>query len=176
MKQSGGFVWVDSEPALGTRFKIYFPEVQRKEVATSPEASQSDSAPARGSETILVVEDEQAVREPSCEFLRQAGYTVLEATNGREAVALMETHAGPIQLIVTDVVMPVMSGGELAEHCSRVRPETKLLFVSGYAESVVKDHRILDLRGNFLQKPFGLRALATKIREVLSPSPTHCAN
>jgi two-component system, cell cycle sensor histidine kinase and response regulator CckA len=174
VKQSGGFVWVDSESGVGTTFKIYFPEVRCNEVSASSETAEGDSSLARGSETILVVEDEQAVREPSCEFLRQAGYTVLEATNGKDALALVETHAGPIQLIITDVVMPVMSGGELAEHCSRVRPETKLLFVSGYAESVVKDHRILDLRGNFLQKPFGLRALASKIREVLSASTTRC--
>jgi DNA-binding response OmpR family regulator len=94
VKQSGGFVWVNSEPTVGTTFKIYFPEVRCKEVVTSPGASEVDSSPVHGSETILVVEDEEAVREPSCEFLRQGGYTVLEATNGKDALALVDTHTG----------------------------------------------------------------------------------
>jgi PAS domain S-box-containing protein len=173
VKQSGGFVWVYSEPNLGTTFKIYFPEVRSKTTASAP-STQVSSPPPRGWETILVVEDEQAVRKPSCEFLRQSGYTVLEAGNGQEALDLVETHPHPIHLLITDVVMPVMSGAELAEGFHRLHPEAKVLFMSGYAETVVKNHRILDLRGNFLQKPFSLLCLASKIREVLPPGPATC--
>lgn len=166
VKQSAGFVWVYSEPTGGTTFKIYFPVVQQ-DGASASGTTQVSEAKTGGSETILLVEDEPAVRQSACEFLRDTGYTVLQAGNGKEALALMEKNASPIHLIITDVVMPLMSGGELAERFPRLHPETKILFVSGYAESTVKDHRILDLRSNFLQKPFSLRSLATKIREVL---------
>jgi CheY-like chemotaxis protein len=174
VKQSAGFVWVSSEPGCGTTFKIYFPEVQQGNVETAG-STQQKVTKTGGSETILLVEDEQAVRQPACEFLRNSGYTTLEASNGKEALALLESHAGPIHLVITDVVMPVMSGGELAQLLPQSHPETRVLFVSGYAESTVKDHRIFDLRSNFLQKPFSLRNLASKIREVLSSDASVCA-
>jgi len=175
VKQSGGFVWVYSELDHGTTFKIYFPEIRGKDVVRTSAVEQVEDSPLRGTETILVVEDEHSVREPSCEFLRRVGYEVLEAGNGQEALDLVKTHSGPIHLVITDVVMPVMSGGELAKRFVHVYPEARVLFVSGYAESIVKDHRILDLRGNFLQKPFSLRGLAAKIREVLASGPVGCA-
>jgi two-component system, cell cycle sensor histidine kinase and response regulator CckA len=174
VKQSGGFIWVYSDPGLGTTFKIYFPEVRNAGVASLPAAKLEAKSPPRGSETILMVEDEEAVRHPSCEFLRQSGYTVLEAANGQAALAMVETHAQPIHLVIADVVMPVMSGRQLAERLSRSHPETRVLFISGYAEDTVKDHQILDLRSNLLQKPFGLRQLAGKIREVLTTRPAAC--
>jgi two-component system, cell cycle sensor histidine kinase and response regulator CckA len=167
VKQSAGFVWVSSKPSCGTTFKIYFPEV-RPQVPATPVARPVAIMMQRGSETILLVEDEQAVRQASAEFLRNTGYTVLEATNGQDALDLMRKHTKPIHLVITDVVMPLMSGGELAEHLPQCHPEAKVLFVSGYAESTVKNHRIVDLRSNFMQKPFSLQDLSGKIRALLS--------
>lgn len=175
VKQSAGFVWVSSEPHCGTTFSIYFPEHLNEREKISPAAHSIVSTPC-GFETILLVEDEPAVREPACEFLRSSGYTVLEAANGQEALGLMEKHAEPIHLVITDVVMPMMSGGELAERFPKFHPETRVLFVSGYAESTLRNHQICDLRENFLQKPFSLQRLSTKIRDILKSNTAACAN
>jgi CheY-like chemotaxis protein len=130
---------------------------------------------ARGSETVLLVEDEQAVRRATAEFLTLQGYTVLEAKDGVDALSVANNHGSTIDLLVTDVVMPNMSGGQLAEELVHLRPHTKLLFVSGYAGKTVIDHKVFDLETNFLQKPYTLKQFSLKIRGALSAAaiPPH---
>jgi DNA-binding NtrC family response regulator len=123
----------------------------------------------RGTETVLLVEDEQAVRQATAEFLKLQGYTVLEAKDGLDALSVAKNHGGVIHLLVTDVVMPNMSGGPLAKELAHLRPNTKLLFVSGYAGKTVLDHKVVDLETNFLQKPYTLKQLSLKIRAALDP-------
>ena len=167
VKQSGGFIWVYSEPGMGTTFKIYFPRFERRTRPAAVAEIVSSAADLRGTETILLVEDESAVRHPAGEYLRQCGYTVIEAGDGLHAVEVTDKHQGRIDIMVTDVVMPGMSGGQLAELLSERYSAMKVLFVSGYSEKVVLRHKILDVQTNFLQKPFTLKSLAAKIREVL---------
>jgi two-component system, cell cycle sensor histidine kinase and response regulator CckA len=166
VKQNRGFVWVYSEPQMGTVFKIYLPCVTEPYRMEEVEPAKIESV-ARGSETILLVEDEHAVRRAAAEFLRQQGYTILEAKDGVEALDIAKSHDSQVHLAVTDVVMPNMSGGQLATELSRSRSETILLFVSGYAGKSVLDHKVIDLENNFLQKPYTLKQLAGKIRKVL---------
>jgi len=123
----------------------------------------------RGTETILLVEDEHAVRRAAAEYLGLRGYTILEAKDGLEALERVKNHKSAIDLVVTDVVMPNMSGGQLATELSTLRPETILLFVSGYAGKTVLDHNVIDLETNFLQKPYTLKQLAGKVRAALDP-------
>jgi two-component system, cell cycle sensor histidine kinase and response regulator CckA len=166
VKQNHGFVWVYSEPGMGTTFKIYLPCVPDRPVAMElPETAEDEIL--SGKETVLLVEDEGSLRRAAVEFLSLRGYTVLEAKNGVEALSITRTHASPIHLAVTDVVMPLMSGGELARELEKLRPETKLLFVSGYPGETVVDHKVVEIETNFLQKPFTLKQLATKVRNVL---------
>ena len=127
-------------------------------------------APAKGTETILLVEDEEAVRTMISRVLRGNGYRVLEACQGKEAIEVCQKHQGIIHLMVTDVIMPQMSGRELAERMSSVRPEMKVLFMSGYPDNAIVHHGVLDAGTAFLQKPFTLTALENKIREVLEPN------
>lgn len=165
VKQSDGYVWVYSEPGQGTTFKIYLPRVAPDVARTS---SQPESPVAsRGSETILVAEDEDAVRRLTRRVLETQGYTVLAAANGPDALRLAHTHPGPIHLLLTDVVMPNMSGRELAELVVSARPETKVLYLSGYTDDAVIRHGVLEPGIAFLQKPFTLQSLAHKLREVL---------
>jgi two-component system, cell cycle sensor histidine kinase and response regulator CckA len=166
VKQSGGYIWVYSEKNLGTAFKIYFPRV-RKQATPQTEASPRAIEDVRGTETILVVEDEQPVRSSLCECLRNYGYTVLDAGCGTDALALAKDHKDPIHLMISDMVMPGMSGWQVAEALSAIHSETKVLFVSGYAEQVVNSRINIHARDGFLQKPFTLRALALKVRDVL---------
>ena len=154
---------------MGTVFKIYLPCATGRDSSTKNQEAKTTSAP-RGSETVLLVEDEQAVREATCEFLKLQGYTVLEAKDGVDALAVSTRHASKIHLLITDVVMPNLSGGELAKKVKQLRPDTRLLFVSGYAGKTVLDHKVVDLETNFLQKPYTLKQLALKIRAALSPS------
>jgi two-component system, cell cycle sensor histidine kinase and response regulator CckA len=166
VKQNKGFIWAYSEVKKGTVFKIYLPCISGK--SGTPEAVEAKApTPARGSETILVVEDEPAVRRASMEYLALQGYNVLEAKDGVDALAVAKRHSSPIDLVLTDVVMPNMSGGEMVERIRRLRPGIKLLFVSGYAGRTVLDHKVLDSENNFLQKPYTLKELAGKIREML---------
>jgi two-component system cell cycle sensor histidine kinase/response regulator CckA len=165
VKQNGGFIWVYSEPGMGTTFKIYLPRV-RQELAKLPPPPAMEKPP-RGWETVLLVEDETAVRKSEEEFLRLSGYTVLEAENGENALCVAREHAGPIHLTITDVVMPRMGGAKLAEHLLAERPGIKVLFVSGYAENTVLQHGAIDLTARFLQKPFTLKSLGRKVWEVL---------
>jgi len=164
VKQNGGYIWVYSELGMGTCFKIYLPcAIQPAEKNI---AAPSPAEDLRGSETLLLVEDETAVRKSAAEFLGLKGYTVLEAKDGADALRVAREHSGEIDLMITDVVMPRVSGGELAQQLYSDRPATKVLFVSGYAENTVLRYGI-DLKNRFLQKPFTLKILAQKIREVL---------
>ena len=165
VKQSNGYISVHSQPQRGTRFEIYLPRVEEP-----VDASLLESVPARpvwGSETILLVEDERSIRRPTCEFLQKNGYTVLEAEDGAAAIRVAQGHKGPIHLLLTDLVMPKMNGGELAQRIAEMRPEVKVLYMSGYAENKVVHHEVVNGRAHLLQKPFTLDALAHKAREVL---------
>ncbi len=165
VKQNGGFVWVYSEPGLGTTFKVYLPMVQSASGEVRITKPTEDSP--GGCETVLLVEDEASVRQASRQFLTQSGYTVLEASDGEDALRVSREHRGQIHLMVTDVVMPRMGGPKLAERLAEERPDMKVLFVSGYAENTVLQHGKIDVTTRFLQKPFSLKALARKIREIL---------
>jgi two-component system cell cycle sensor histidine kinase/response regulator CckA len=166
VKQNHGFVWVYSEAGMGTIFKIYLPCVENQPTAAAtPEPRVA--AVSGGTETVLLVEDEDALRRASAEFLRLRGYTVLEARDGVDALSVSKNHGSTIHFTVTDVVMPHMSGGQLAKELKMLRPETRVLFVSGYAGQTVVDHKVVDVENNFLQKPFTLKQLAGKIRTVL---------
>jgi len=167
VKQNKGFIWAYSEPQMGTVFKIYLPCVSVKNHANESDRVKAERM-ARGSETILLVEDEHAVRQATAEFLRLHGYTVLEAKDGLDALSVARNHGATIHLVVTDVVMPNLSGGQLAMELNSLRPEAKLLFVSGYAGRTVLNHKVFDLETNFLQKPYTLKQLSTKIRAALS--------
>jgi PAS domain S-box-containing protein len=166
VKQNGGFIWVYSEPGLGTTFKIYLPRAQKetRAAATAPKAEQECRG---GNETILLVEDEAAVRQSTGEFLKLNGYKVIEAKDGEDALRVAKKHEAPIDLMITDVVMPRLGGARLASQLSGSRPAMKVLFISGYAESTVLRHGAIDVTNSFLQKPFGLKSLAAKVRQVL---------
>ncbi|MGA7218316.1 MAG: PAS domain S-box protein [Candidatus Sulfotelmatobacter sp.] len=166
VKQNHGFVWAYSEPEMGTTFKIYLPCVQDQSL--NPEVSKAnvESVPG-GTETILLVEDEEPLRRAEAEFLGLRGYEVLQAKDGSEALSVAGNHQGRIHIAITDVVMPHMSGGELAKELEIRHSEARILFVSGYAGQTVLDHKVVDVENNFLQKPFTLRQLATKVRGVL---------
>jgi CheY-like chemotaxis protein len=166
VKQNKGFIWAYSEPKMGTVFKIYLPCVGARDQAAAAETVKAEPV-TRGSETVLLVEDEQAVRRATAEFLTTQGYTVLEAKDGVDALAVAKNHVSNIDLLVTDVVMPNMSGGQLAKELGQLRPDTKLLFVSGYAGKTVMDHKVVDLETNFLQKPYTLKQFSLKIRAAL---------
>jgi len=166
VKQNHGFVWVYSEEGMGTIFKIHLPCVDERPV-TATIQNQAVEAVMRGTETLLLVEDEEALRRAAAEFLRLRGYNVLEARDGADALSVSKSHGSTIHLMVTDVVMPRMSGGQLAKELETLRPETRVLFVSGYAGQTVVDHKVVDVENNFLQKPFTLKQLAVKVRKVL---------
>jgi PAS domain S-box-containing protein len=166
IKQTGGDIWVYSEPGSGSTFKLYFPRVAEP---PSDSAEGDDGLSHRsGSETILVVEDETAVRELTVCILQQLGYVILTASSGAEALEIDQTHEGTIHLLLTDVVMPGMSGRQLANQLLERRPDTKVLFLSGYTENTVVHHGVLDAGVNFLPKPFSRETLAKKLREVLA--------
>jgi two-component system, cell cycle sensor histidine kinase and response regulator CckA len=164
VKQSGGFIWVYSEPGQGTSFKIYLPRVEQ--TAERRGVSPAAGVP-RGVETVLLVEDAAPVRAVARQVLERQGYTVLEAPNGEAALRIAEEHPGPVQLLVTDVVMPGLSGRQLADRLARLRPELKVLFTSGYTDDSIVRHGILEAEIAYLQKPFTPDALARKVREVL---------
>ena len=168
VKQSGGYVWVYSEPGRGTSFKIYLPRVEESAAPASRDGNRMAGTLERGSETILLVEDEKGVRELAREYLTSSGYTVIEAENGHTALELAAMHVGPIHLLLTDVVMPGISGKELAERVGQVRPGIKIIYMSGYTDQAVVHHGILENDAVLLQKPFTLLTLAGKLREILA--------
>jgi two-component system cell cycle sensor histidine kinase/response regulator CckA len=168
VKQSGGYVWVYSEPGRGTSFKIYLPRIEETAVPASRDGKSDMQIPQRGSETILLVEDEKGVRELAREYLASSGYTVIEAEDGHTALELAAMHVGPIHLLLTDVVMPGISGRELAERVGQIRPGIKIIYMSGYTDQAVVHHGILQNDAVLLQKPFTLMTLAGKLREILA--------
>ncbi|MCX6620073.1 MAG: response regulator, partial [Acidobacteria bacterium] len=160
-----GDIWVYSEPGLGTCFKIYLPRVE--EAIAVAEVAARPAAPARGKETVLLVEDEGTVRLLVREILESHGYSVLEARHGVEGFDLACRHAGSIDLLLTDVVMPQMSGRELAEKLAPLRPDTHILFMSGYTDDAVVANGTVAPGSDFIQKPFTPETLARRIRTLL---------
>jgi two-component system, cell cycle sensor histidine kinase and response regulator CckA len=164
VKQAGGHIWLYSEPGAGTTFKIYLPRVQE---AVETRSRVADQAPASGDETVLVVEDDPLVRALAVRSLREYQYQVLEAPGCEEALRLLESADQRIDLLLTDVVMPGMSGKALAERARELGPGMRVLFMSGYAEEAIAQNRLLDRGVDLIQKPFTPAALARKVRVVL---------
>jgi PAS domain S-box-containing protein len=164
VRQSEGWIWVYSEPGKGTTFKIYLPRI---DAAPEERDSAVRNPSTGGSETILLVEDQEEVRQIAKVFLANNGYRVLEAASGEDAIALARAYPGAIDLIVTDVVLPGMNGRALAEMLTETRPRMRVLYVSGYTSNVIADRGILDQDVAYLAKPFTSEALAAKVRETL---------
>jgi len=168
VKQSGGHITVYSEPGLGTTFKVYLPRVEEESAAEEEPQLQIPAELLQGQETILVVEDEEVVRDLAVRVLRKQGYTVLQAQDGAEALRVCREHQGPIHLLITDVVMPGgMSGRQVAEQLQPLQPEMKVLYMSGYTENAIVHHGVLELGTVLLQKPFTPSSLAHKVRQIL---------
>ncbi|HXE76486.1 MAG TPA: ATP-binding protein [Candidatus Xenobia bacterium] len=164
VKQSGGFVWVYSEPGKGTTFKIYFPQTQEELAGRAPEVVQ----PAKGgAETILLVEDSESLRSLTQQFLKEAGYRVLEAGGPAEALRIAQHNPDPIHLLVTDVVLPGGSGKQLADQLTRLSPTTKVLYVSGFTDNVISHHGVLNEGIRLLSKPFSRGDLLLSVRQAL---------
>jgi hypothetical protein len=166
VKQSGGDIWVYSEPGQGTTFKLYFPRVS--EPVSTGSVEEAERPGHDTGETVMLVEDEAQVRDLEVRMLKQLGYKVLAAANGEEALDVSRGYAGTISLLVTDVVMPHMSGKQVAEALLSRRPELRVLYLSGYTENTIGHHGVLDSSVDFLTKPFTREALARKMREILS--------
>jgi len=165
VKQSEGYIWVYSEPGQGTSFKVYLPRVDSPAEAVPTRTSRKPTF--TGNETVLLVEDEDGVRALVRQVLHKHGYTVLEARHGGEALLHCERHQGPIQLLLTDVVLEQMGGPELAQRLAGIRPDMRVLYISGYTDDAIIHHGVLKEGTAFLQKPFTTEALARKIRQVL---------
>ena len=165
VKQSAGYIWVESEVGRGSSFRICLPRID--EAADWPSLLAEPRSAPHGSETILLVEDEEAVRHLLRDILRRFGYTVLEAENGPVAIEFCRAHDGPIHLVVTDMVMPQMSGWEVADAVSALRPKARIIYMSGYIEHVVVEQHMLESGVAFLGKPFTPETLGRKVREVL---------
>ena len=163
IRQNGGWIDVWSEVGVGTTFKVYLPRMD----ACAVEKEEISVSVAGGGETILVVEDQEAVRSFAKAALRQHGYQVIHAGDGDQALSVAKLHSGQIHLLVTDVVMPGLNGKELSERLKELRPNLKVLFISGYTADVIAQRGILDPDVAFLHKPFSPDELAAKVREVL---------
>ncbi len=170
VSQSGGHISAESVPGRGTRFIIHLPRLAGAEEPASLPA-QPAARDMRGSETVFVVEDEAGVREMLSRTLRGQGYDVLEASGGEEALLRCEAHRGPIHAVVTDIIMPGMNGSALAERIKELKPEVRVLYMSGYTDDVIGRHGVLEPGTPFLQKPFTPRALGEKLRELLAGAP-----
>jgi PAS domain S-box-containing protein len=169
VKQSGGYIWVYSEPDRGTAFKIYFPRVEQP--AQTPGVEKHPSGAQHGTETILLVEDDPQLRELTSSALTQCGYKVLVAGNPEEGLDKAKAAHRDIRLLVTDVVMPRMNGRQLAEQIQRIAPDVRVLYISGYTNNAIVHYGMVDDGLWFLPKPFTLAALVNKVREVLDASP-----
>jgi len=169
VKQSGGHVWVYSEPGEGTTVKLYLP---RLEQAASASLKRTGEFPAGGTETVLLVEDEESVRQLARRILERRGYRVLECRNGRDALAQATAYGDQIDLILTDVVMPELSGRGLVERLSAVRPNAAVIYMSGYTDSEVLRRGMLEPGSLFVQKPFNPNSLLRIVREALSQRPS----
>jgi PAS domain S-box-containing protein len=167
VKQSGGYIWVYSEPGKGSTFKIYLPRVAERVEPAQVVVPEEPAFTAPGTETILLAEDEANLRYLARQFLEKQGYRVIEAADGAIAMQIAVAHEGIIHLLLTDVIMPGMNGRELAQRISEIRPNTKVLYMSGYTENVIGHNGTLDADVRLLQKPFTLRDLKSKVREVL---------
>jgi CheY-like chemotaxis protein len=168
VKQSGGSIEVDSEVGQGATFRIYLPAAYEDAQSVRPRATSNELVSTSGHETILIVEDEESVRNMAIRILRSRGYSVLESRTGAEALLLGEQHPGPIHLLFTDMVLPGgMNGWELKERMHALRPEIKVLCMSGYAYDSGIQRRILELGIPYLEKPFQLAILEQKVREAL---------
>jgi len=165
VKQSGGHVWVYSEPGAGTVFKLYFPRIAPS--AATPLNRPVVAPPSRGSETVLLVEDEEALRRLARRILERSGYRVLESRNGREALERATAHDGPIHLVLTDVIMPEMSGRGLVERLRAVRPAAAVVYMSGYTDDDVVRRGLFEPGSRFVQKPFVADELLRVVREML---------
>jgi two-component system, cell cycle sensor histidine kinase and response regulator CckA len=167
VRQSGGHVMVYSEIGRGTTFKVYLPRLEEGQRMDALAAPAVIEAPPSGTETILLVEDESSLRVMISEILQTAGYTVLEGPTPEQALAAAGAHKGPIPLVLTDVVLPRMSGRQMAEALRSSRPDSRVLFMSGYTDDAIGHHGILDPGVHFLQKPFTTEGLLHKVRELL---------
>jgi CheY-like chemotaxis protein len=163
VKQSGGSIWVESEAGKGTLFEIYLPRTEAE--TQGAQAPKADTADERGCETVLLVEDEEAVRVSTSQYLLRRGYTVLQGNSGADALNKMARHPGKIDVLITDVIMPGMSGPALADDLLRRLPELRVLYISGYVDKTLEQYGITS--EVFLQKPFSLAALGRKLRQVL---------
>jgi two-component system, cell cycle sensor histidine kinase and response regulator CckA len=170
VKQSGGSIWVYSEIERGTTFKIYFPLIEDRMFEPEPPAGTEKDL--NGTETILLVEDEEIVRNLVRETLENYGYKVLEASNGADGLSIYEQYPESINLLLTDSVMPGMGGNELAKALLKICPQIKVLFMSGYTDQIISNHGILDENTNFIQKPFTPQTLARAVRETLDETKT----
>jgi two-component system cell cycle sensor histidine kinase/response regulator CckA len=166
VKQSGGWIWVYSEPGQGTSFSIYFP---RCDQVSAPPPSSVDATSTGGWETVLLVEDQDALREVTCDVLESAGYTVLTASGAVEARKMSDAHAATIHLLISDVVMPDMAGPDLAEVLLTQRPDMRVLFLSGYNEEMAAIKKLSAAGVKYLQKPVTIQALSAAMRELLVP-------
>jgi PAS domain S-box-containing protein len=171
VKQSGGYIFVESQPQRGTAFRAYFPRVDVREDSVSAPESVGLPRPQRGQETILLVEDEANLRRLACQYLETQGYRILEAEDGAAALQIAAGYKGTIDLLLTDVIMPGMNGRELASSITDNRPDVRVLYMSGYTENAIGHNGLLDTGINLLQKPFSLPALKDKVREVLDSEP-----
>jgi len=168
VKQTGGFITVDSEVGKGTSFNIYLPRLRVDAAAAPVEVAASPARDVTGQDTILLVEDEEAVRSFAARALRMRGYNVLEAGGGEEALEIVKSEAHTIHLIITDVVMPSMDGPTMVRHVKQLKPDLRVIFMSGYAEEAFRRNDQSSEDIHFLPKPFGLKQLAAKVKEVLS--------
>jgi len=169
VKQSGGFIWVESRPQEGSEFKIYLPQATGPFAVLAPDSAPKP-LPVRH-ETVLVVEDEPGVREVACEFLKMKGFNVLEAGDGSEALSIIEQKSGAIDVVLSDMMMPKMGGIELAERLALLAPKIKIVLMSGYYEYSNSNSRRIPAGALMLQKPFSPITLAAKVREALTGVP-----
>jgi PAS domain S-box-containing protein len=171
VKQSGGYIFVESQPHHGTTFRAYLPRVDAREEAATTQYPLGLPRPERGQETILLVEDEVNLRRLARQYLETQGYKILEAEDGAAALQIVSGHQGAIDLLLTDVIMPGMNGRQLARQVAAQLPDVRVLYMSGYAENAIAHNGMLDAGINLLQKPFSLPALKDKVREVLDSEP-----